>query len=238
MYRRRRRRHLLALTFLYRAMSYISCMKRLLVVLLCVAFLLPVPSWGAPSGLENPKDFDKGLRVALEATRELGLIDDVDKVKRLNDIAYRVANRAAPEMPHLSFRIVKMEEPNAFALPGGFIFVTTGMLDLDLTDDELAPLLGHEIIHVKNEHFRRMSKRQTIMNLLYQALVIGIAVGIKDNNSGYDPITGYSPHSTKAEVLEGVAGFGMVFQELLLRGFGRELELEADEAGIRAAAGA
>ncbi|MCI0411946.1 M48 family metalloprotease [bacterium] len=208
---------------------------------LSIQLFLSVPGWpaatqSAPSA--TPKDFEKGLRVALEATRELGLVEDAEKVKRLNDIAYRVANRAAPEMPHLSFRIVKMEEPNAFALPGGFIFITTGMLDLDLTDEELAALIGHEIIHVKNDHFRRMSKRQTLMNLLYQALVIGIAVGIRDNSGGYDPVTGYERQSNKAEVLQGVAGFGLIFQELLLRGFGRELELEADEAGMRAAAGA
>ena len=208
-------------------------------ILLCIQLFLSVPSWPATQSAPSvPKDFDKGFKVALEATRELGSVDDPEKVKRLNDIAYRVANRAAPDMPHLSFRIVKMEEPNAFALPGGFIFVTTGMLDLDLNDDELAALIGHEIIHVKNEHFRRMSKRQTLMNLLYQALVIGIAVGIRDSGSGYDPVTGYSKQSAKSEILQGVAGFGMVFQELLLRGFGRELELEADEGGIRAAAGA
>lgn len=210
-------------------------------LLLCVQLFLPVWGWPAQAQtdpVEPPKDFEKGLRVALEATRELGLVDDPVKVNRLNEVAYRVAKRAAPEMPHLSFRIVKMEEPNAFALPGGFIFITTGMLDLELTDDELAALMGHEIIHVKNEHFRRMSKRQTLMNLLYQALVIGIAVGIRDNDSGYDPVTGYPRQSSKSRMLQGVAGFGMVFQELLLRGFGRELELEADEAGMRAAAGA
>jgi predicted Zn-dependent protease len=190
------------------------------------------------SGPVPPKDFEKGLKVTLEATRELGLVEDSEKIKRLNDIGYRVAQRAAPDMPHLSFRIVKMEEPNAFALPGGFVFVTTGMMDLDLADDELAALLGHEIIHVKNDHFRRMAKRQTLMNLLYQALVVGIAVGIRDNTSGYDPVTGVSRTSAKSEVLQGVAGFGLVFQELLLRGFGRELELEADEGGMRAAAGA
>ena len=87
------------------------------------------------------------------------------KVKRVNEIGYRVAQRAAPDMPNFSFRIVKMEEPNAFALPGGFIFVSTGMMDLDLTDDEMAALLGHEITHVVHEHSRKMAKRQTLMNL-------------------------------------------------------------------------
>jgi predicted Zn-dependent protease len=226
------------MSFISGRKSYISDMKKL-ALFLCIQLFLSVPSYPASqTSIHPPKDFEKGLRVALEATRELGLVEDPEKVKRLNEIAYKVANRAAPEMPHLSFRIVKMEEPNAFALPGGFIFVTTGMLDLDLTDDELAALIGHEIIHVKNEHFRRMSKRQTLMNLLYQALVIGIAVGIRDSGGGYDPVTGYARQSSKGEILQGVAGFGLVFQELLLRGFGRELELEADEGGMRAAAGA
>ncbi len=213
-------------------------MKRL-TGLLCIFCLIWFPICGATTQKDSaPKDFEKGLKIALEATSELGLVEDPEKLRRLNDIAYRVGNRAVPEAPNFSFRIVKMEEPNAFALPGGFVFVTTGMLDLDLTDDELAALLGHEIIHVKNEHFRRMSKRQTLMNLLYQALIVGIAVGLKDNGSNYDPLTGYPQQSRKSEVLQGVAGFGLVFQELLLRGFGRELELEADEGGMRASAGA
>jgi len=215
-------------------------MKRLAIFLFLLQFVIsstasPAPTQSAPT---TPKDFGKNLKVALEATREIGLVENAKDVKRLNDIGYRVAQRAAPEMTNVSFRIVKMEEPNAFALPGGFVFVTTGMMDLDLTDDELAALLGHEITHVRNDHFHRMAKRQTLMNLLYQALVVGIAVGIKDNNSGYDPTTNIYTSSKKSEVLQGVTGFGLVFQELLLRGFGRELELEADEGGTRAATGA
>lgn len=184
----------------------------------------------------SPKDFDNGFQVALEVIKEMGLDDDAAKVKRVNEIGYRVAQRAAPDMPNFSFRIVKMEEPNAFALPGGFIFVSTGMMDLDLTDDELAALLGHEITHVVHEHSRKMAKRQTLMNLLYQALIIGIAVGLKDSNSAYDPITGLPTRNTKAEVLQGSAAFGLVFQELLLRGFSRELEMDADHGGMIAAA--
>ncbi|MCI0614979.1 M48 family metallopeptidase, partial [bacterium] len=158
-----------------------------------------------------------------------------EQIQRINNIGYRVAQRSAPELTNFSFRIVKMEEPNAFALPGGFIFITTGMLDLDLTDDELAALLGHEITHVRNEHSRKAAKRQTIMNLLYQAVVLGIAFGLKDSNQGYDPITGMPSRSAKSEVLQGSAAFGMIFQELLLRGFSRELELEADRDGMIAA---
>lgn len=196
------------------------------------------PTTQTQPAAQPPKDFNNGLEAALEATKELGLVDDPVQTKRINDIGYRVAQRASPDRPYYSFRIVKMEEPNAFALPGGFIFVTSGMLDLGLTDDELAALLGHEITHVVNNHSQRMAKRQTLMNLLYQALVVGVAVGIKDNNSGYDPVTGVYRPSAKAEVLQGAEVFGIIFQELLLRGFSREFEMEADHGGTLAAVGA
>jgi predicted Zn-dependent protease len=76
----------------------------------------------------SPKDFDNGFQVAMEIMKELKIEEDPVKIKRVNEIGYRVAQRAAPEMPNFSFRIVKMEEPNAFALPGGHVVVTTGLL--------------------------------------------------------------------------------------------------------------
>lgn len=213
-------------------------------VLLVFALVVPpgysqqqtAPQTQQSASVSIPKDFQGGLQAALEATKELGLVDDPAVTKRVNDIGYRVAQRASPDRPYYSFRVVKMEEPNAFALPGGFIFVTTGMMDLGLTDDELAALLGHEITHVKNDHSKKMAKRQTLMNLLYSALVVGVAVGLKGDNSGYDPVTGGYRTSQKAEVLQGAQAFGILFQELLLRGFSRDLELEADHEGMIAAA--
>jgi Zn-dependent protease with chaperone function len=206
-------------------------MKKVLALIL--VFLIAVPSVKSlHADDDSPKDFDKGFKVALEVLKEMRTDEDPDQLQRINNIGYRIAQRSDPDKANYSFRIVKMEEPNAFALPGGFIFITTGMLDLNLTDDELAALLGHEITHVRNEHSRKAAKRQTIMNLLYQALVLGIAFGLKDSNQAYDPITGMPTRNTKSEVLQGSAAFGMMFQELLLRGFSRELELEADRDGM------
>jgi predicted Zn-dependent protease len=184
----------------------------------------------------SSKDFENSLNVAMEILKEYPPVEDPVLQKRINDIAYRVAQRASVDLTKLSFYIIKMDEPNAFALPGGFIFITTAMLELDLTDDELAALLGHEITHVKNEHSRKLAKRQTIMNLLYQAIVVGIALGLKDDGSYYDPVTGAYRESQKSEILQGTTAFGLVFQELLLRGFSREMELEADHEGMIAAA--
>ncbi len=214
-----------------------SGMKSILIVFLASLFLFPPPLLAqAKPSASAPKDFNNGFQVAMEIIKEYGIMEDPVQQKRLNDIGYRVAQRSSSNMTHFSFFIIKMDEPNAFALPGGFVFVTTGMLDLNLTDDELAALLGHEITHVRNEHSRKLSKRQTIMNLLYQAIVLGIAFGLKDDGGNYDPVTGGYQQSKKSEILQGTSAFGLVFQELLLRGFSREMELEADHEGMIAAA--
>jgi len=206
-------------------------MKKVLSLIL--VFLIAFPSIKTLYADDDyPKDFEKGFKVALEVIKEMGTDEDSEQQQRINNIGYRIAQRSDPDKTNYSFRIVKMDEPNAFALPGGFIFVTTGMLDMNLTDDELAALLGHEITHVRNEHSRKAAKRQTIMNLLYQALILGIAFGLKDSNTAYDPVTGMPTRNAKSEVLQGSAAFGMIFQELLLRGFSRELELEADREGM------
>jgi len=211
-------------------------MQKILVTLLTFLLISPLqPPVQSSSQADIPKDFVKGFSVALEAMKELGNVEDNEKQERVNDIGYRVAQRADENNTYYSFHIVKMQEPNAFALPGGFIFVTTGMLDLDLTDDELAALLGHEITHVRNDHSRKIGKRQTLMTLLYQALIVGIALGFKEGDRGYDPVTGQRYRSAKSEILQGSAAFGLIFQELLLRGFSRELELEADHEGMIAA---
>src|SRR5215831_17675045 len=177
-------------------------MKTCLVVVLAALMVAPSVFAQQTSPAIRPKDFENSLEATMEIIKEAGLDDDPVLNARLNNIAYRVAQRANADITTFSFRIVKMEEPNAFALPGGFIFVTTGMMNMDLTDDELAALLGHEITHVVEDHSHKMAKRQTLMNLLYQALMIGVAVGIKDN-PGYNPATGLPNRSAKTEILQG-----------------------------------
>ncbi|MEM7587111.1 MAG: M48 family metalloprotease, partial [Acidobacteriota bacterium] len=127
--------------------------------------------------------------------------------------------------------------PNAFALPGGQIFVTQGMLDLGLTDDMLACLLGHEIAHVTERHGTRIKKRATLLNILSQALLVGVLVGV--DNEAENPNDPYGrPGNRKGSLVQGAAATGMVVSELLLRNYSREFEDEADVEGQRLAAAA
>ena len=99
-----------------------------------------------------------------------------------------------------------MPEPNAFALPGGQIFVTTGMLDLGLDDDMLANVLGHEIGHVVHEHSIHMQRKATLMTVLGNLLVAGVVIGESRSNNRqntpqapYDPRVGYQDYGRQPD---------------------------------------
>lgn len=74
-----------------------------------------------------------------------------------------------------SFRLISEEQPNAFTIPGGVIYVTTGMLDFVRSDDELAAILSHELVHADKNHVMRQVARN--QKLSVGTLLLTIASG-------------------------------------------------------------
>ncbi|HEX4953664.1 MAG TPA: M48 family metalloprotease [Thermoanaerobaculia bacterium] len=193
--------------------------------------------------VQDPDLFGKSLEVARQALEHFGVGQDEAEVERVAEIGYRVAQESNFDRVPFTFHVVEMSAPNAFALPGGQIFVTTGMLRMGVTDDMLAGLLGHEIGHVVEQHGMKMERRATLLQVLSQALVIGALVGAGNSgrsNEGiqapYDPRTGYD--DPRAEMVQGVAASTLALSELLLRSYSRDFEREADDEGQRYAAAA
>lgn len=212
------------------------------------ATILAEASAGKPTTQPAPQpfridgdDFDLGLEVALAVTREVGLVEDDEMLARINDIGARIALAADDASTVLSFYIVSIDVPNAFAVPGGFIFITEGLLDIGLSDDAIAHLLGHEITHVRNRHSARMGTWSAITSLIQTAVMVGLAVGASRAGGGTATrsVDEYGVERVRMTgsqaALEGTAIFGSVFRELFLRGFSRKLEAEADEVGYRLA---
>ena len=195
--------------------------------------LIP-PTTGAQT-ISKPDLYEKSLEAARQVLEHYGTPDDDSELERVAEIGYRLAAQSHFEDFPFAFYLIDMPEPNAFALPGGHIFVTRGMLSLGLDDEMLACLLGHEIAHVTGRHGTRMQKRATLLNVLSQALVLGVLFGASDDNSR-DPY-GYS-NSNKGSLVQGTAAAGMVLSELLLRDYSRDFEDEADVEGQRLAAAA
>ena len=210
-------------------------------VVCAVAVLAVLPSAATAQRISNPDLYAKSFKAAQEALDHFGAWDDPEELRRVSEIVYRLVERSNYDEFPVSVYLIDMPEPNAFALPGGHVFVTRGMLALELDDDMLANLLGHELAHVIHRHGTKMQKRATLLNILSQLLLAGVVIGA-DNDSSRRRDGVYHPYdsggSRKGSLIQGAAATGMVISELLLRDYSREFEDEADVEGQRLAAAA
>ena len=144
-----------------------------------------------------------------EIRKEYGVYDDA----KLQAYVQRVGEKLAglSHRPELFYRFTVLDSPevNAFALPGGYVYITRGLMAYLNSEAELAAVLGHEIGHVTARHAVR--QYTTAM-----AAQIGYTIG-----AIFVPQVGSQAGSTLFNVL-GTA---------LVRGYGREHELQADELG-------
>ncbi len=209
-------------------------------VALAALLLLPLGARPAsPQEISNPELFGKSLEAAEKAVEFYGAWDDRAELDRMADIGYRIAQESSFRSFPFSFYLVDMPVPNAFALPGGHIFLTRGMLDLGLDDDMLAGLLGHEIAHVVRQHGLKIQRRATLLNILSQAALIGVVVTADNSRKpGGMPDPYGRTDNPAGDRIMGTAAAGIVISELLLRSYSREFEDEADEEGQRLAAAA
>lgn len=109
---------------------------------------------GAAASRNERRDRDRALgeRVDRRVRRSTDLYDDPDLAAYVRGVGARVAAKARCEGCRFTFRVLDDADPNAFAVPGGFVYVTRGILALLGSEAELAAILGHEIGHVTARH--------------------------------------------------------------------------------------
>ncbi|MGQ0735589.1 MAG: M48 family metalloprotease [Acidobacteriota bacterium] len=102
-----------------------------------------------------------GQQSDAEIRREMGVYDDPELQRYVSDIGLRLASLS--HRPHLPWTFTVVDHPaiNAFALPGGYIYVTRGILPYLADEAELAGVLGHEIAHVTARHAAQQYTRAT-----------------------------------------------------------------------------
>lgn len=122
--------------------------------------------------IDTESEIALGRDMDNQIQRKLKILSDPQMQYRLENIGNRVA--AASDRGDLAyhFKIVKDKELNAFAIPGGFIYVNSGLMDI-AGDDEVACVLAHEIGHIAARH--SVKKLQAVMS--YQ-IIMGITLGI------------------------------------------------------------
>ena len=164
------------------------------------------------AGLLNERDEIKlGSQLHRQVTRKYNLTDaGLDRVERVGQRCARASLRQA--LPY-KFHVVESREINGFSLPGGHVYVTTGMLKL-ANDNELASVLAHEIGHIVARHsLKTLKKRQEYNDI---AKSIGALTGIA-GDIGRDL---------------GVT-LGQIVGEGFLTLHSRDEEREADFLGVR-----
>jgi predicted Zn-dependent protease len=152
------------------------------------------------------QEVEIGRKMHPQILQQYGRYSDEALQAYVNDTGQRIA--AASHLPNLqfTFTVLDSEEVNAFALPGGYVYVTRGILAYLNSEAELVAVLGHEVGHVTARHAVRQQTGAAAAGV--GATLIGVLTGSGD--------------------LANLANFAGT---ALVRGYGRDMELEADSIG-------
>ena len=111
------------------------------------------------------KDKEMGRETARQVETDMGIYRDAAGTQYLNRVGARLVKVNPDQTFNYQFAVVDQYEPNAFALPGGYIYVSRGLLALTNNEDELAGVIGHEIIHVSRRHSARQMAKARVPTL-------------------------------------------------------------------------
>jgi predicted Zn-dependent protease len=188
--------------------------KRLLLGLCCLFLLAdcaqnPVTGQQMLAMMSEADEVQAGKRADPEVRSQYGVYDDPALQAYVNEIGQRLAQKSHRPGLAYHFTVVDSPEINAFALPGGYVYITRGILAYLGSEAELAAVLGHEIGHVTARHSVQQYSAAMAAN-------IGLALG---------SLIVPELRSRGAQDLLNVLG------NAILSGYSREHELEADRLG-------
>lgn len=156
-----------------------------------------------------------GEETKKQLIEEYGIVSDEVVNTYIAEIGRKVAKVSDRPRLDYTFTILDTSMVNAFAAPGGYIFVTKGLLE-ELSDEaELVSVLGHEIGHVAGYHPVKMIQKQ--MGYGFVTAVGAVAAGA----------------TLGPEAMEMILRSAALFTELYLLGYSRNMELEADRLGLK-----
>ncbi len=170
------------------------------------------------AGCAVSTDYDKqvGAQSAQAVAIQMGIYDMESLQEYVDKVGQNLVSHLGDQPFEFQFHVVDDPNPNAFALPGGYIYITRGLLMLMNSEDELAGVLGHEISHVTQRHSVKQMRSSVVPGLLE---VPGNIVGVVSDDLG---------NLINAPISAG--------NDLLLAGYSRSHETEADTLGATLAA--
>lgn len=161
------------------------------------------------------QDVELGQRSAAQIAREMPLLRDEMIVGYIRQLGAKLAAKAPGEKFPYTFNVVATKDINAFALPGGFIFVNAGTIAAARNEGELAGVMSHEIMHVALRHGTNQATKAYIAQAGLGVLTSVLAGGDNPDMAG---------------IMQTIGGAGA---NMLFLKFGRTAEKQSDLQGAR-----
>lgn len=164
--------------------------------------------------ISEQDEIQMGSEAAKTVEKQQAILQDKSVTDYVNKVGQKLAHSCKRNQLKYSFKVVNVSEINAFALPGGFVYVNRGLLNAADNESELAGVLGHEIGHVVARHSVHQMKKAMMTNLGLGAL--GMLMGNK---------SGLAAMMTKMGAQLGANAAMMKFS--------RDDERQADQLGLQ-----
>jgi predicted Zn-dependent protease len=171
---------------------------------------------GALADIDEPEEIEIGRAVTASIGARYRVVRDPALTRYVALVGNAVASRSPRPDLRYSFGVLDSDEVNAFAAPGGYVFVTRGALRVMRDEAMLAGVLGHEIAHVALRHGVDAIRAQKQKELALFTIREGVA---QTRLAGF------------AGVIASTADF--FTEQVVLKGYSREVEAESDRAGYR-----
>jgi predicted Zn-dependent protease len=144
----------------------------------------PVTQQPELSTMSTEREAEIGAETAKAVAEQIGIVENPKLGRYVDAVGQRLAKRSPRQDTAYRFAVADMEVPNAFALPGGWIYVSRGLLVLTNSEAELANVLGHEIGHVAARHAASREARSigagllSMMGSVVSSATLGVGSGI------------------------------------------------------------
>jgi beta-barrel assembly-enhancing protease len=184
-----------------------------------------LPDMGSPAAavLSQSDEYRLGAMVTKELRDQNAIIEDPEISEYVNSVGLRLASQSTEGGKNFQYFVIKDPVINAFAVPGGFVFINAGTVLASSTESELAGVMAHETAHVTQHHIARQIRAQSQQSITSAAAILA-AILLGAIGGG--------------QAVEGgiAAAQGLAAQQQI--NFSRDNESEADRVGIGYLAGA
>lgn len=197
------------------------CRLFLLMILLCVprALAQALPDLGdvSTAAITTVDERRLGESIMLEIRRDPAYLDDPEVADYANALGGRLTAHSSAVRQEFEFFVIQDPQINAFALPGGFVGINTGLLLAAQSESEVAGVLAHEVAHVTQRHIARMIGQQG-QNQILSIAALAVAILAARSNS---------------QIGEAAVAFGQAGIVQSQLNFTRDNEREADRVGLQ-----